>query len=61
VWDCQIDATFWKDVDSGEKAPPDAYPNVGPPGVETGTETVMVRVDGMWLVDSGSVEERACA
>ena len=36
VWDCQIDATFWKDVDTGVKAPPDAYPNVGPPGVEIG-------------------------
>ena len=27
---------LWKDVDTGEKAPPDAFPNAGPPGVATG-------------------------
>jgi hypothetical protein len=61
VWDCQIDATFWKDVDTGEKAPPDAFPNVGPPGVETGVVAVMVRVDGRWLLDEGALEPQACA
>ena len=54
VWDCQIDATFWKDVDTGAKAPPDAFPNVGPPGVETGVVAVMVNVDGQWLLDEGA-------
>lgn len=61
VWDCQIDATFWKDVDTGEKAPPDAFPNVGPPGVETGVVAVMVNLDGQWRLDEGALEPRACA
>ncbi|MEL6893914.1 MAG: hypothetical protein AAFP84_20155 [Actinomycetota bacterium] len=61
VWDCQIDATFWKDVDTGEKAPPGGgYPNVGAPGVEVGTSTELVLRDGRWLVNSGAAEERAC-
>lgn len=60
VWDCQIDATFWKDVTTGEKAPPDAYPNVGPPGVETGSATELLLIDGEWLVNGGGVESRAC-
>jgi hypothetical protein len=60
VWDCQIDATFWKDKDTGEKAPPDAWPNVGAPGVETGVVAVMVLVDGRWLLDDGGLEPQAC-
>ncbi len=60
VWDCQIDATFWKDKDTGEKAPPDAWPNMGPPGVETGVVAVMVLVDGRWLLDDGGLEPQAC-
>lgn len=60
VWDCQIDATFWKDKDTGEKAPPDAWPNLGPPGVETGVVAVMVLVDGRWLLDDGGLEPQAC-
>jgi hypothetical protein len=60
VWDCQIDATFWKDKDTGEKAPPDAWPNVGAPGVETGVVAVMVLVDGEWLLDDGGLEPQAC-
>ena len=60
VWDCQIDATFWKDKDTGEKAPPDAWPNVGPPGVETGVSAVLVLVDGEWLLDDGGLEPQAC-
>ena len=39
---------------------PDAYPNVGPPGVETGWAAALVLVDGEWLVDEGGVDERAC-
>lgn len=63
VWDCQVDATFWKDVDTGEKAPPEAggHPNAGPPGVEVGTSTALVRRDGKWLVDEGGYEPRACS
>jgi hypothetical protein len=61
VWDCQIDATFWKDADSGEKAPPDAFPNAGPPGVEIGVVAVLVNVDGAWLLDEGGLEPQACA
>ena len=60
VWDCQIDATFWKDNGSGAKAPPDAWPNVGPPGVEIGVSAVMVLIDGRWLLDDGGLEPRAC-
>jgi len=60
VWDCQIDATFWKDKDTGVKAPPDAWPNLGPPGVETGVVAVMVLVDGRWLLDDGGLEPQAC-
>jgi hypothetical protein len=60
VWDCQIDATFWKDNDTGEKAPPDAWPNNGPPGVEVGVSAVMVLVDGEWLLDNGGLEPQAC-
>lgn len=60
VWDCQVDATFWKDVDTGEKAPPDAYPNVGPPGVEFGWASALVFEDGEWLVAEGGEEPRAC-
>jgi hypothetical protein len=60
VWDCQIDATFWKDRDTGEKAPPDAWPNAGPPGVETGVVAVLILVDGRWLLDDGGVEPQAC-
>lgn len=60
VWDCFIDATFWKDVDTGEQAPPDAYPNAGPPGVEFGWAAALVKVDGAWLVDEGGAEPRAC-
>lgn len=60
VWDCQIDATFWKDKDTGDKAPPDAWPNLGPPGVETGVVAVMVLVDGRWLLDDGGLEPQAC-
>jgi hypothetical protein len=60
VWDCQIDATFWKDKDSGEKAPPDAFPNAGPPGVEIGVAAALVNVDGRWLLDQGGLEPRAC-
>lgn len=60
VWDCQIDATFWKDNDSGAKAPPDAWPNNGPPGVEVGVSAVMVLVEGEWLLDDGGLEPRAC-
>ena len=60
VWDCQIDATFWKDKDTGEKAPPDAWPNLGPPGVETGVVAVMVLVNGRWLLDDGGLEPQAC-
>lgn len=60
VWDCQIDATFWKDKDSGAKAPPDAWPNNGPPGVEVGISAVMVLVEGEWLLDDGGLEPRAC-
>lgn len=60
VWDCQIDATFWKDKDSGAKAPPDAWPNFGPPGAETGVVAIMVLVDGRWLLDDGGLELRAC-
>jgi hypothetical protein len=62
VWDCQIDASFWKDADTGEKAPPESsYPNAGAPGVELGTAGLMVRVDGVWLAATGSLEPRACA
>jgi hypothetical protein len=61
VWDCQIDATFWKDVDTGTKAPPDAWPNLGPPGVQTGVVAVMVLVNGQWLLDDGGLEPQACA
>ena len=62
VWDCQIDATFWKDVDTGVKAPPGGgYPNLGAPGVEVGTSTELVRRDGEWLVNAGAEETRACA
>lgn len=62
VYDCQIDATFWKDVDTGEKAPPDGgYPNAGPPGVEWGTGAVVVLVDGRWLVDEWLIDPTACA
>lgn len=61
VWDCQIDATFWKDADTGEKAPPDAFPNAGPPGVEIGVVAVLVNVDGQWLLDEGGLEPQACA
>lgn len=60
VWDCQIDATFWKDVDTGEKAPPDAYPNVGAPGVEFGWASALVFENGAWLVAEGGEEPRAC-
>jgi hypothetical protein len=60
VWDCQIDATFWKDKDTGEKAPPDAWPNVGPPGVEVGVVAVMVFVEGQWSLDDGGLEPQAC-
>ena len=60
VWDCQIDATFWKDKDTGAKAPPDAWPNNGPPGVEVGISAVMVLVEGEWLLDDGGLEPRAC-
>jgi hypothetical protein len=60
VWDCQVDATFWKDKDSGAKAPPDAWPNNGPPGVEVGISAVMVLVEGEWLLDDGGLEPRAC-
>ena len=60
VWDCQIDATFWKDKDTGVKASPDAWPNLGPPGVETGVVAVMVLVDGRWLLDDGGLEPQAC-
>lgn len=59
VWDCQIDTTFWKEVDTGEKAPPDAFPNVGPPGVETGVVAVMDRMSGnavpLAIVRSGGI------
>jgi len=62
VWDCQIDATFWKDVGTGEKAPPEeSYPNMGAPGVELGTAALMVKVGGEWFAASGSLEPRACA
>ena len=63
VWDCQIDATFWKDVDTGERAAPEpgGHPNAGPPGVEIGTATALVRRDGQWLVDEGGYEPRACS
>jgi hypothetical protein len=62
VWDCQIDATFWKDKDTGQKAPPDSsFPNVGSPGVELGVVAVMVNVGGRWLLDEGGLESRACA
>ena len=60
VWDCQIDATFWKDKDTGAKAPPDAWPNSGPPGVEVGISAVMVLVEGEWHLDDGGLEPRAC-
>ncbi|MEP7115364.1 MAG: hypothetical protein ABI862_19030, partial [Ilumatobacteraceae bacterium] len=60
VWDCQIDATFWKDHETGAKAPPDAWPNVGPPGVETGVVAVMILVDGKWMLDDGAPEPQAC-
>lgn len=61
VWDCQIDATFWKDADTGDKAPPDAFPNAGPPGVEIGVVAVLVNVGGQWLLDEGGLEPQACA
>ena len=63
VWDCQVDATFWKDIDTGEKAPPEpgGHPNAGPPGVEIGTSTALVLRDGRWLVDEGGYEPRACS
>jgi hypothetical protein len=60
VWDCQIDATFWKDKDTGEKAPPDVWPNAGPPGVEIGVVAVLVLVDDEWLLDDGGLEPQAC-
>ena len=60
VWDCQIDATVWRDKDTGAPAPPDAFANVGPPGVESGVVAVMVLVDGRWLLDDGGSEPQAC-
>jgi hypothetical protein len=61
VWDCTIDATFWKDKDSGEKAPPEAgWPNVGAPGAQVGAVAVLVLVDGKWLLDDGGPEPKAC-
>jgi hypothetical protein len=62
VWDCQVDATFWKDVDTGERAAPEpGFPNVGAPGAEVGFSAAMVLVDGRWLLDGGQTEVRACA
>lgn len=59
--DCQIDATFWKNRDTGDKAQPDAnWPNAGPPGIKWGAGAVMVLVDGKWLFDSGFTEPSAC-
>jgi hypothetical protein len=63
VWDCQVDATFWKDRETGVRAAPETgFPNLGAPGAEIGIETVMVLVDGRWLKDLGGHDEvRACA
>jgi hypothetical protein len=63
VLDCQLDATVWRNADTGEIIPPpnDSYPNTGP-DVATATSVVatMVLVDGKWLVESGSGQPGAC-
>jgi hypothetical protein len=63
VFDCQLDATVWRNADTGEIIPPpnDSYPNTGP-DVATATSVVatMVLVDGKWLVESGSGQPGAC-
>jgi hypothetical protein len=63
VWDCQVDATFWKDRGTGERSAPEpGFPNVGAPGAQVGLAAVMILVDGRWLKDLGGQDEvRACA
>ena len=54
VWvaDCEVDATFLKDNDTGAKAPPEpGWPNVGPPGVNFGVPLLYVRAGGEWSID----------
>ena len=61
VYDCQIDATVWRDHDTGAKAAADAnFPNAGPPGVQWGAGAEMVKSDGRWLLDQGFSDPLAC-
>ena len=59
-WEAFSVPTTMTDKDTGAKAPPDAWPNNGPPGVEVGISAVMVLVEGEWLLDDGGLEPRAC-
>jgi hypothetical protein len=61
VYDCQIDATVWRNRDTGAPAPPDQnWPNVGVPGVAFGGLAIMIQQDGRWLVDEGYADPSAC-
>jgi hypothetical protein len=63
VFDCQLDATVWRNADSGEVVPPpnDSYPNTGPDVASpTGVVAKLLLADGRWLVDSVSSDPRAC-
>jgi hypothetical protein len=63
VFDCQLDATVWRDTDTGEVVPPpnDTYPNTGPDvATATSLSTRMELVGGKWLAGRTSSQPGAC-
>jgi chemotaxis response regulator CheB len=63
VFDCQLDATVWRNADTGEVVPPpnDSFPNTGPDvATATSLSIEMELVGGEWLVGTGSSQPGAC-
>lgn len=61
VYDCPINAAVWRDADSGEAAEPsNGWPQVGAPGVESGTGYLFELVEDRWVFSASWSEPGAC-
>jgi hypothetical protein len=63
VFDCQLDATVWRNADTGEVIPPpnDTYPNTGPEvATAIGLSAQLTLVGDRWLFDSATSQAGAC-
>jgi hypothetical protein len=64
VFDCQLDASVWRDPATGEKIDPSpvaGYPNTGPEIASPApVGAKMIKADGRWLMDDAVSQPGAC-